>query len=308
MISGLFFVISIVGAAKFESSETKRFPTPKSANLATNDESDIIGTMAASTPNGNQNDEPDSVGTMAASTHNGNQNRNAAHPTMGYRDKYYLMNNCSSMTRTESESLNNIKKMINKFGAKEVVNAISVEGLGYTCLHKASSHGRLEIITFLKDNGADLDAKDPWFETPLRVAIRKGLYESIKHLLKLGASLEKTKESDWEKWTVNKMMRKSETRDAIAEGLRDAIAKGQVECYNGPKGEEYRGARSSTLTGRACQKWTEQNPHRHSYTPERYPNAGLESNYCRNPSKSDVGPWCYTMDSGTRWEYCLIKC
>ena len=74
------------------------------------------------------------------------------------------MNNCSSKKFLkevpESESLNNIKKMINKFGAKEVVNAISVEGLGFTCLHKASLHGRLGIITFLKDNGADLDAKD----------------------------------------------------------------------------------------------------------------------------------------------------
>ena len=70
------------------------------------------------------------------------------------------MNNCSSKTRTESEALNNIKKMINKFGAKEVVNAISVGGLGYTCLYQASLHRRLKIMTFLKDNGADLDAKD----------------------------------------------------------------------------------------------------------------------------------------------------
>ena len=44
--------------------------------------------MAASTPYGNQNDEPDSVGTMAASTQNGNQNRNAAHPTMGVNTIY----------------------------------------------------------------------------------------------------------------------------------------------------------------------------------------------------------------------------
>merc|ERR1712042_264218 len=120
---------------------------------------------AASTPNGNQNDEPDSVGTRAASTQNGNQNRNAAHPTMGYLDNFYLMEYCSSTKFgfkevPESESLNNIKKMINKFGAKEVVNAISEGGLGYTCLHEASRYGRLKIMTFLKDNGADLDAKD----------------------------------------------------------------------------------------------------------------------------------------------------
>lgn len=29
-------------------------------------------------------------------------------------------------------------------------------------------------------------------------------------------------------------------------------------------------------------------------------------NYCRNPSNSEGGPWCYTTDPNTRWQYCDI--
>ena len=32
-------------------------------------------------------------------------------------------------------------------------------------------------------------------------------------------------------------------------------------------------------------------------------------NYCRNPDSVSGGPWCYTTDPNTRWEYCDIpKC
>ena len=33
------------------------------------------------------------------------------------------------------------------------------------------------------------------------------------------------------------------------------------------------------------------------------------NNYCRNPDNSAGGPWCYTTDPNTRWEYCDVpKC
>jgi hypothetical protein len=35
----------------------------------------------------------------------------------------------------------------------------------------------------------------------------------------------------------------------------------------------------------------------------RYPNAGLESNYCRNPDKSD-SIWCFTNPDTRAWRYC----
>lgn len=38
-------------------------------------------------------------------------------------------------------------------------------------------------------------------------------------------------------------------------------------------------------------------------TPLLMPDAGLESNYCRNPNgRSTV--WCYTTDPETLWELC----
>ena len=46
---------------------------------------------------------------------------------------------------------------------------------------------------------------------------------------------------------------------------------------------DYRGFISVTETGKTCQRWDTQSPHRHSRTPETYPNSGLEENYCRNP-------------------------
>lgn len=32
---------------------------------------------------------------------------------------------------------------------------------------------------------------------------------------------------------------------------------------------------------------------------------GLEENYCRNPN-GEKRPWCYTINSSVRWEYCAI--
>ena len=71
------------------------------------------------------------------------------------------------------------------------------------------------------------------------------------------------------------------------------------------KQADYRGSISVTQGGIECQAWTEQSPHPHSRTPGNYPNSGLESNYCRNPD-GEPRAWCYTTDSGTRWDYCDI--
>lgn len=71
----------------------------------------------------------------------------------------------------------------------------------------------------------------------------------------------------------------------------------------------YTGKRNVTKTGKTCQKWTSQTPHRHSINDINYPFAldlG-DHNYCRSPNKDFNGAWCLTMDEETRWEYCSCE-
>ena len=68
---------------------------------------------------------------------------------------------------------------------------------------------------------------------------------------------------------------------------------------------DYRGTLSVTENGDECQDWSAQYPQSHKYTPEAYPDAGLESNYCRNPSGSK-SPWCYTINPDKRWGWCNV--
>ena len=83
-------------------------------------------------------------------------------------------------------------------------------------------------------------------------------------------------------------------------------------CKQTAEGTEYVGTISQTRTGRVCQRWDKQAPHSHTRTdPDMFPEDTVEkaSNFCRNPDGEPGGPWCYTTDSTTRWEYCDIpKC
>ncbi|XP_077090375.1 hepatocyte growth factor a isoform X1 [Siphateles boraxobius] len=78
-----------------------------------------------------------------------------------------------------------------------------------------------------------------------------------------------------------------------------------VECMR-CNGETYRGPMDHTESGKECQRWDSQKPHKHTYQPHRHVGKGLDDNYCRNPN-NDVRPWCYTMDKSTTWEYCNIS-
>uniref|UniRef100_A0AAQ4PN21 Hepatocyte growth factor n=1 Tax=Gasterosteus aculeatus aculeatus TaxID=481459 RepID=A0AAQ4PN21_GASAC len=79
----------------------------------------------------------------------------------------------------------------------------------------------------------------------------------------------------------------------------------QVECIH-CNGEEYRGPMDHTESGKECQRWDLNDPHKHQYHPKRYPDKGLDDNYCRNPNGRHK-PWCFTTDPNTPWEYCDIK-
>ncbi|XP_048456971.1 plasminogen isoform X1 [Rhincodon typus] len=79
-----------------------------------------------------------------------------------------------------------------------------------------------------------------------------------------------------------------------------------LECKSG-NGAKYRGTATKTISGRTCQRWDSNTPHKPKYTPENSPHADLEENYCRNPDNDSTGPWCYTQDVNKRWEYCQIQ-
>ena len=70
--------------------------------------------------------------------------------------------------------------------------------------------------------------------------------------------------------------------------------------------KDYRGTKSTTVSGRTCQRWDAQEPQSHSRTDANYPASGLDENYCRNPDGEPDGAWCYTTDPNKRWEYCGI--
>ena len=74
-------------------------------------------------------------------------------------------------------------------------------------------------------------------------------------------------------------------------------------------GTDYKGQVSVTINNDECQRWDSQAPHTHYLDdPALFPDASLSDaqNFCRNPNKLAEGPWCFTMDSDTKWERCDI--
>ncbi|XP_058414671.1 hepatocyte growth factor-like protein isoform X6 [Diceros bicornis minor] len=78
------------------------------------------------------------------------------------------------------------------------------------------------------------------------------------------------------------------------------------DCYHGA-GELYRGSVSKTHKGVTCQRWSAETPHKPQFTPTSVPHAQLEENFCRNPDGDSHGPWCYTTDPGTPFDYCALR-
>ena len=76
----------------------------------------------------------------------------------------------------------------------------------------------------------------------------------------------------------------------------------QRECKTTPQGTEYKGYVSKTKSGKTCQAWDSQSPHQHHLAAK----TEGQSNWCRNPDGEPEGPWCYTTDPGSRWEYCTV--
>ena len=80
-------------------------------------------------------------------------------------------------------------------------------------------------------------------------------------------------------------------------------------CRTTTLGKEYTGTISSTNTGKTCQRWDSQTPHGHTRNDiADFPDGTLDdaANSCRNPDDEPGGPWCYTTDPASRWEYCDV--
>ncbi|KFP33161.1 Plasminogen, partial [Colius striatus] len=112
-------------------------------------------------------------------------------------------------------------------------------------------------------------------------------------------------------YTINSSVRWEYCAIPHCDGIEQEIADVPVqvslleECYRG-KGQSYRGTTSTTVSGKKCQAWNSMFPHRHEKTPDRFPDADLRENYCRNPD-GDNSPWCFTTDPSMTWEYCNLR-
>jgi hypothetical protein len=64
---------------------------------------------------------------------------------------------------------------------------------------------------------------------------------------------------------------------------------------------------NTTISGRTCQNWTKDTPHRRNSQTRNAVAKGIhgvgDHNYCRDPD-AEGGPWCYTTDPNKRWEFC----
>ena len=116
-------------------------------------------------------------------------------------------------------NIGGVLQMMDKFGIEQVVYAEDPLW-GPSCLHYAAEWRHLNIITLLIENGAVVDPREDHRETPLRWAIRYGAYSSITTLIKLGADLERAKDSNFWQKQFDESMREEKTKDAIKEGQR----------------------------------------------------------------------------------------
>jgi len=81
------------------------------------------------------------------------------------------------------------------------------------------------------------------------------------------------------------------------------------ECCLSSDCSDYRGRIAKTVSGKDCQAWSSEKPHKKKKALKSKMDSGelpmLTENFCRNPNGHKT-TWCYTVDPDTRWENCNI--
>uniref|UniRef100_A0A672R127 Prothrombin n=1 Tax=Sinocyclocheilus grahami TaxID=75366 RepID=A0A672R127_SINGR len=124
---------------------------------------------------------------------------------------------------------------------------------------------------------------------------------------------EELKSGNLERECVEEICDHEEAREVFERADKTEIfwAKYLGDCYINI-GENYGGTVSVTKSGKSCQYWKSNFPHRIQYVLLLELNVTqlkLPENFCRNPDKSIEGPWCFTRDPTVRRESCSVpKC
>ncbi|XP_005986997.1 prothrombin [Latimeria chalumnae] len=77
------------------------------------------------------------------------------------------------------------------------------------------------------------------------------------------------------------------------------------DCAEG-NGANYLGDIAVTKSGKECQFWSSNFPHKINISETPTFDMVKSKNYCRNPDGNPKGPWCFTRDPMTRTEECAI--
>ncbi|KAL1007039.1 hypothetical protein UPYG_G00081110 [Umbra pygmaea] len=109
----------------------------------------------------------------------------------------------------------------------------------------------------------------------------------------------------WETYLGCKGLTLIRTKDSKTYLKGCVEVKGRCSMENGIN---YNGNISTTISGKTCQYWSSNFPHRITeFNASR--DKTLKENHCRNPDNSPTGPWCFTRDPTLRREKCIVpKC
>ncbi|XP_070545645.1 uncharacterized protein [Ptychodera flava] len=76
------------------------------------------------------------------------------------------------------------------------------------------------------------------------------------------------------------------------------------ECFSDPKGTDYRGTISTTVSGHTCRKWKDVYLNTDNLLLDSII-ASVDHNYCRNPNH-ERSPWCFTINNDKLWDFCDV--